>query len=406
MLKIFIEKWWVIVGVLLLSMYIYGYFRMYFYLDDLFWFTLMSQSLPEIMSSPLSEHINYLFKIFFKIEWNLIGFNFPPYLFISIAIHGFVVWLIYSLSIMTSGRKDLSAFVAILFTINTNWNEIVLWVSGQTVSFTVVFVLLSMIAIWKNRYQVLTIGLATMTSAIALGLPLAFLFTYGYKIGKWQISKEGWGVVGVILMISLIYIFIPSDRTAVEITLSSVVSIVIFWILSIINIMISRFFVPFDQFESVRLAVVILALCILVYKYKDSFRVIWADMWSRFLFLQIGIYYLVVATGRFQYGDLLIRTERFAYLGLALFFLLLVRIFRNVSLNKLIYLMPLLIFIQCLGFFVRAESYVIKPQRLKSLVVEIRATDQNIIKYDDYLPEYVFPRKAMRYKDLVHLINH
>ena len=154
-----IEKWWVLISlILLVGLYMWGVKYMYFHQDDLDWFMMANQPFWEVMSSPLSDHINYLFRILLKFEWDIFHLYFPGYLFVSTVMHALVVAMIYKVAKATSGRLDLAAMAALIFSINTNWTEVVLWTSGQTISITALFVLLVMHAIWQKNIVVFLYG--------------------------------------------------------------------------------------------------------------------------------------------------------------------------------------------------------------------------------------------------------
>ncbi len=382
----------VFVIIILVGIYIYGYQQMFFHQDDLDWFILANQPFWGVMSAPIGDHVNFVWRLLLKAEWELFGLYFPLYLAVSVILHGGVIWCLYKLAKLSSGRSDLAAVAAILFTINTNWTETVLWISGQTITITVLFVLLGMQAIWKKRGETIWLLLASMTSSLAVGL----------LAGAGVVYRRGLiPLVGVLIL----FFFVASDGTAVEFGWEWVMRVVSVAGGMTINAVIGRFFVPFDRFEGVRIVGVGVLLVYGAWRWRGQLREVWQDQWSRFLIVQIVIYNLVVALGRAQYGIGIMRAERYTYLGLALFLLLVVRVLRNWQIGKWIWIVPVLVLMQGVGFYTRARMYVVRPQQMKQLFVEINEQGRENIKLDQYLPHFVLNDERLKYQDLMNLIN-
>lgn len=377
---------------------------MYFHQDDLDWFLLAHKPFADIMNASIGDHVNYLFRILLKIEWSMFHLYFPGYLMVSVIMHAGVVWLVYKLSLLTSERRDLSAYAALLFTINTNWTEVVLWISGQTISITVIFVLMSMFSIWKKRGEVVSLFLASWTSALALGLPIAAILTYGIDFAKKRISRAGYGAIGSMFLVLILIMWKRSDGTELELSLLWAKMVVEVWGLAMINSVLGRLLIPFDSLEIWRIGGVCLLIVGGAWKYREQIIAIWRDSWSRFLIVQMSVYYLIVAVGRAQYGVGIMRAERYAYLGLALFLLLLSRVLRKAQLGRWIWVVPLLLIIQSIGLYRRAEDYVVRPQQLKRVVEEV-LRDVEKIDENAYLPHFVLNDERLRYSDLMMLIN-
>lgn len=410
MISRIIEKWWwVITGIILGGLYVYGYKEMFFHQDDLDWLAMANHPFWQVMASPIGDHVNYLFRVLFKIEWNIFGLYFPGYYAVSVTMHAIVIYLLYLLARETSGRRDLAAICALLFTINTNWTEVVLWISGQTISITVLFVLLAMLSIWKKRGEVLTLFLASWTSALALGLPFATLLVYGLQKSKKYFymlkPKTGWGTLLTLLGVAMVYYFFGTDGTKIEFGWQWGVQVAMVWVLAMVNSVVGRLFMPFDRFETLRIMGVLIFFLGGMWIWRDKLISIWRDSWSRFLILQISFYYLIVSVGRAQYGVGIMRAERYAYLGLALFLLLVVRVLRGWKMGGWVWIVPALIIVQCLGFYVRARAYVIRPQQMRTLFEEVRRTDPKDIDPDKYLPHFVLNDERLRYSDLLKLMN-
>ncbi|MEI8232472.1 MAG: hypothetical protein WCG44_01890 [bacterium] len=392
-----LEKYWFIAsGLLLFGLYLYGYQKMYFHQDDLDWFLMAQRPFWQVINFPIGDHVNYLFRLLIKFEWEVFHFNFPSYLMVSTLMHAVVVWLLYDLASQTSKRKDLAAIVALIFTINTNWTEAILWTSGQTISITAIFVLLAMQAMWKQKFQAVALFLASWTSALAIGL-----------IGATAIVFEKMRVKAILvgLILGLIYFWKGTDGTAIEYGTKWLFNVFVVWGLAIINTVIGRLFIPFDRFEILRICLVCLMVILAVWKWRFKLKEIWNDTLTRFLLLQIVLYYLIVAAGRAQYGIGIMRAERYAYLGLVLCLLLMVRILRKVKIGNWIWILPVIILIQSIGLYRRAEDYIVRPQQLKILVNEIRKSGISEEKYEEYLPHFVLNDERLKYRDLMILLN-
>jgi len=400
-----IEKWWVYISLtLLVILYIWGVQNMYFHQDDLDWFMMANRPFWSVMSAPLSDHINYLFRVLLKLEWDAFHLFFPAYLMVSTIMHFLVVLLIYKVAKATSGRADLAAMAALLFTINTNWTEVVLWTSGQTISISALFVLLAIYAIWKRKHRSIYLWLSTFTSALALGsLPATFL-VYGVDYKKKKIFKLGFAVILMSIIVFLFYKYIATDGTKIEYSVSWVLQVVEVMGLAIINTVIGRLFIPFDKFEIVRIAMVCMGLVIGIWSMRKNYRYLLHDKWSVFLILQIIFYYLIVAVGRAQYGVGIMRAERYAYLGLALVLLLCVRILRKTKIDKWIWVVPCLVIVSCIGLYRRSVDYVKRPQQLKQVIEQVQK-DSKTINPDLYLPYEILNDERLKYIDLIKLIG-
>jgi hypothetical protein len=357
-----------------------------------------------VIAAPLSDHINYLFRLLLKFEWDYFHLFFPSYLFVSVVMHAVVIWLLYSLARLTSQRGDLAAIVAVIFAVNTNWTEVVLWISGQTISISVIFVLLAMIFVWHKKYIGVWIGVATLTSALALGLLPATLLRFGIDYKSRKLKTLGIWMIMLGILVLLIYKYLATDGTQIEYSLTWVMQVIEVIGLAILNTVIGRLFLPFDRFEILRIMLVSLVTISIVWKQRDKLLEIAKDKWSIYLALQIFFYYLIVAVGRAQYGVGIMRAERYAYMGLALILLLGVRMLRNTQLGNWVWVVPYVVIVQCVGLLNRAEDYIVRPIQLKALVQEVQKEPTKYNK-DDYLPHFVLNDERLKYGDLIKLIG-
>lgn len=400
-----IEKWWALISLcLLVGLYIWGAKFMYFHQDDLDWFMMANRSFWRVMKVPLSDHINYLFRVLLKFEWDIFHLYFPAYLFISTTMHFLVVMMIYKIVKATTGRSDLPAIMALIFTINTNWTEVVLWTSGQTISISALFVLFAMLAIWKKRYRSIFVLLSTFTSALALGLLPATFLTYGYDLKMKKVFKLGLAVILISLMVFMFYKFVATEVTEIEFSLTWIVSVVEVMGLAIVNTVIGRLFVPFDEFEVIRIVLVMSGLTLGLWRFRKNIKELLRDKWSLFLIIQTFFYYLVVAVGRAQYGVGIMRAERYGYLGLAMALLLFARMMRKVKIGKWVWVVPIIVVLQCVGLYRRAEDYVVRPQALKNVVEQLQKSKKSVSP-DAYLPFEILNDERLKYRDLINLIG-
>ncbi len=391
-----IEKWWIGVGIILAGTFVYGYHNMFFHQDDLDWLILANQSWGAVMSAPIGDHVNYVWRALLKIEWELFGLQFPLYLGVSIIIHGLVTYMIYRCAKEISGRVDMAGDADLLFCANANWSETVLWMSGQTITLTALLVLLSIYALARDKYKLMTLWLASWTSALALGSLVATWITYPRK-------RIGIGVI--LTIVGLIYVWKGTDGTQVEISFSWLLSVVEVMILAVVNTVVGKFIIPFDRFETGRIVLVVSLSLVGLWKWRGKLGEVVRDKWSRFLMLQLFFYYLIVAAGRAQYGVGIMRAERYAYLGLALGLLLLARVMRKGRIDKWIWVLPIIVTMQCLGFYVRARVYVERPQQMRTLFHEVKNTKRNNIQMEEYLPHFVLNDERLKYRDLLQLMS-
>lgn len=382
---------WVLIVIILVGMYVFGLKQMYFHQDDLDWFLLANHPWLQFMGAPIADHINYVWRILLKLEWDLFGLHFAPYYTVSVAMHACVVWLLYRVSLLISRRRDLACASALLFVINTNWTETVLWISGQTILITVVFVLLGIYAILQQRREKISLTLASLTSSLALGFLGATFMQY---------KKHRWTLVGIGATLVLVYLWKGTDSTHIEVSWRWIVQVGLVMGLAIMNSVVGRLIIPFDRFELARIWIVVIASLIFGYVYRLKLKSLWSDQVSRFLIWQIGFYYLIVAIGRAQFGVGIMRAERYAYLGLALLLLLGVRILRNMTIEQWWPFLALLVIVQSLGFYQRAMVYVQRPQGLRQVVSLVEGLDHGHCYQDAFLPHFVLNDERLHYTDL------
>jgi hypothetical protein len=398
--KIITKRWIYIVGALLAFVYFWGAKNMYFHQDDLDWFILANQPLSGVLQAPIGDHVNYLWRILLSLEWNLFGLQFAPYLLVSLLLHGGVIWLLYKITYETTKRKDLSVMAAIIFAINTNWTEIILWISGQTISITVFFVLLAMYSHLRKRGQGITLLLSGMTSALALGLPLAHFLTYGFDFAKKRFTRSVVYSVATLALVGLVYFFKGTDGTKIAYSLDWVIQVAEVATLMLVNTVVGRLFIPFDRYEIVRIILVLVGGTVLIWKQRSNLRTLRSDKWSRFLILQLIFYNLIVAAGRAQFGVGIMRAERYGYLGLSLVLLIVARVLRKTTLSQWVWWIVLvLVGLQTVGFYRRANDYIVRPQQLKQLIEQVRSGEDKS-EGDVYLPHFVLNDERLKYSDL------
>lgn len=392
-----ILKWWKgLVGVIIAGMFVWGAYNMYFHQDDLDWFILANRPWSGVMAAPIGDHVNYVWRVLLKTEWDLYGWNFVPYLAVSLAIHAGVIGLLYKLAKLSSGREDLAVMVTLIFAINTNWTETILWISGQTITITALFVLVAMVAIWEKKAEFVWLLLSSWTSALAIGLLLASLAVF---------KKLSGGIIAILVGLGLIYKMWSTDGTHVAASVAWMIKVIEVWGLMIVNSVVGRLVIPFDRYETLRIGIVSLLMIYGLWRGRGELKVIWRDAWSRFLLLHLGLYNLIVAVGRAQYGVGMMRAERYTYLGLLLVLLLAVRVLRKVKIDKFVWLVPVIVLVQCIGFYHRARTYIERPQQLRNLIVEIRQTESSQIDPEAYLPRFVLNDERLKYRDLLPLLK-
>jgi hypothetical protein len=316
---------------------------------------------------------------------------------VSLLIHASVIGILYKLAKLSSGRGDLAAIAALIFSINTNWTETVLWISGQTITITALFVLLAMLAIWKKKWEGTMLLLVSWTSALAIGVLGASVFVFRQLRVK---------TAAILTLLFVIYKTWATDGTNIAANLAWVVQVGLVWGLMLVNSVIGRLIIPFDRFEILRIVLVTILLVYGAWRGRARLYDLWRDEWSRFLLIQLGLYNLIVAVGRAQYGVGIMRAERYAYLGLILVLLLAVRVMRKVKHGTWAWLVPAIVLAQCVGLYHRASSYIVRPQQLKQLVEEVQRTEFTHINQNEYLPHFVLNDERLKYSDLLPLLKH
>lgn len=400
------DKWWVIAAIMLGVIYGYGHQKMFFHQDDLDWLILANKSWGGIIAAPIGDHINYLWRLLLKSEWELFGLNFPAYLTVSVALHGMNVWLLYQVA-RRIGNESWARLAALIMSVNTNWTETVLWMSGQTILITATLVLLANWARSRKKWQLTTLALASLTSALALGTVVASGLIDGIDWTKKKLKRVGVGVGIVVGWIALIYLTVASDGTELAVSGNWVVKVIGVMGLAIVNTAVGRAIIPFDRLEMVRIVGVAIAMVGLGWKYRARLGEWRQDSWVQFLSVQILAYYLIVAVGRAQYGLGIMRAERYAYIGLALILLLGVRLARTVRVKTWMLVGVLLIVtLQSWGLWVRAEQYIRRPTQMRMLFEQIINQEIKTEMEREYLPHFVLNDERLKYGDIKILFEH
>ncbi|MFZ2200013.1 MAG: hypothetical protein WAV40_04450 [Microgenomates group bacterium] len=404
MQKIILKWWKVSIFLMLGAIYFWGVKNMYFHQDDLDWFMMANRPFWQVIAAPLSDHINYIFRVLLKVEWDNFHLFFPGYLAVSVLLHTGVIALLYQLVKLTTGRRDLAVYSALLFTINTNWTEVVLWSSGQTISISALFVLLALQSVWKAKNRSIWIFLSSFTSALALGMIPATLLTDGIDYKKRKLYRVGFAMILISAIVLLFYKFVATDGTQIEYSLAWGVRVIEVMVLGVVNTVIGRLVIPFDKYETIRIILVSLLLGYGLWRYRDKIFKLLKDKWSVFLLMQLFFYYLIVAIGRSQYGVGIMRAERYSYIGLALVLLLIARIIRNWQTRKWAWIVPCLVILQMIGLYRRAQDYIVRPQLLRGVVQEVQKSRVNV-NPESYLPYEILNDERLKYSDLIKLID-
>lgn len=395
-----IEKWWVIAVIMLVVIYGYGYQKMFFHQDDLDWLILANKSWEGIISAPIGDHINYLWRLLLKAEWELFGLNFPAYLSVSVALHGINVWLLYQVA-RRIGNESWARMAALIMIVNTNWTETVLWMSGQTILITAILILLVNWARISKKWQLTTLALSSITSALALGTIAASGVIDGVNWQRKRLSRVGVGVGVIVGLVALIYLTVASDGTELAVSGNWAVQVMEVMGLAIMNTAVGRALIPFDRLEMVRIVGVGIATIGLGWKYRARLSEWKQDSWVRFLSVQILAYYLIVSLGRAQFGIGIMRAERYAYIGLALILLMVVRIVRIVRVKTwMIVGVLLIVILQSWGLWVRAEKYVERPKQMRILFEQISEKGISAEQMGEYLPHFVLNDERLKYGDI------
>lgn len=390
-----INKYWYLgVATIIGFVLYYSATKMFFHQDDVDWFILANKSWRELLRTPIGDHVNYLWRILLKFEWDMFGLNFLPYTLVSMLMHIVVLRLIYVIALESSGRRDLAIAAVCLFALNTNWTETLLWISGQTIIITVIFVLMATHMIWRRTLRSMGLFLASLTSALAIGVLGASLIVY---------KKIRPKVIVIFIVLGILYKFMGGDGTRLELGMELVwKSIAVGWLM-VVNTVIGRTLIPFDRFETFRIALMMILVGWLGWKNRVKIANDWGDEWSRFLMLQLVIYYGVVAIGRSQFGLGIMRAERYAYLGLAIVLLILARVLRGVRIKYLGLIVASLMFVQCVGFWQRAKVYIVRPSQVRTLFVSLEKVRSGECYHDAFLPYYVLQDQRLKYSDLIKL---
>lgn len=369
---------------------------MWFHQDDLSWMKLAQLSWSEQFSTPVNEHINYLFRVMFRIEYINFGWNYGYYWVVSVLIHIGVILGIFNLTKILTNDKKLGLLAGLLFSINTNWNEVVMWVSGQTISITVLVVIWTIYWVFerKNYWKIGgAILLSSITSALAAWLPV-LLGPFYYKDKKILYPS----ILALSFMAGVYLFFSSGVGGEIGHNIWQIVGVLS---LGIINTVLGRLWWPFEIGEQYRIAITFILLLMILVKWgRQIFKTIYADKRILFLLVAVIVYYGFVAIGRAQYGIGMMRAERYAYMGLALLLPVIYRVAQELKFKlKLIVGMTLVLFvIQLFGFSERMKLYMIRPSQLKNFHNQILNLDKSKCYKNEVFPEFVFGNNNTYYQ--------
>lgn len=415
---IFLAPYLVFISVLVIFQF--GFRKMYFHQDD-FSYLISSQvrNIGDLLKEPVGEHLHYVFRLFFNLEWEFFGLNFVPYFLVSIGLHLLNLLVMWLIILRLTHNKFLAWAATIIFSINTNWNETVLWISGQTITLS------SLLVFWAycfvtdikdSQFKLkdwlsLTVFLILpgITSGLGVWLPLVVLGFYGINYPKRKINWKGYASLIALSVFLFLYIT-RSDGVISEVseTILMVKTLFlgfIFTILAIGNTAVGETLVPWDGQMGLRIIVVFSLLLVSFKRRKEILRIFLFDKSVWFAMVCLLLYYYFVGISRVQYGIGIAKANRYAYMGLIFILILLTQVLNKMKINRgLIALFSIVILlIQIHGFYWRAEPYTQRPTQVRIMVKKLKQASG--CYQDDYLPSYVSPIKIHKYSELLPLIN-
>ena len=369
---------------------------MWFHQDDLTWMRLAQHSWGEQLLIPVNEHINYLFRLMFKLEYELFGWNYGEYFAVSLMLHLITMVLVGKITTIVTNNRTWGRWAAIIFAVNTNWNETVFWISGQTIQISAV---LGLFTIWLILRQakwpmiLLAMVAASVTSALVVWLPLV---TWAVWYRQRALSR-----VSVLVLVGIGLIYGKQGNLSVGESINWV-TVAITGGLMVINTLIGRLWWPWEVGEMGRIGVTTGAII--------GWGIVWGKKWAQwvkknrqiiYLLVSLAAYYGIVAVGRAQYGIGIMRAERYAYLGLALFLPIAMWTLSQMKV-KLQWVgggAIIILMIQTAGLTDRMGRYVERPRQLKDLSQKIEQLDKTKCYRDDYFPNFVFGNETTTYSE-------
>ncbi len=398
----------------------FGLTSMYFHQDDLTYLINSNTNLLNLLTAPVNEHLHYTFTLLFKLQWQLFHLYFAPYFLISVVLHLLNLWLLWLIVKQLTKDSFLAWIAVLLFILNNNWNETILWISGQTItlsSFFVFFAIYRLLQLKEKPFSfkkllvfIPILTLPSLTSALGLWLPVVILPFYGLNFSK---RKLNW--IGVSSLLSLLTIFLfystqssglNPDSQIPHFTFSTLITIVSITFLAPLSTALGSLFVPWDLFRTRAIILIFLTFSLLTTSHKKILSFL-KNKDNLFFLSCLFAYYLVIAVGRFQFGLGIAKANRYAYIGL-FFLLILAARFLNQYTHKplkakIILFSLFIILIQISGFYSRAIPYTTRPTQVRSMIEQLQTLTG--CYQDGYLPDFVSPIPVSKYSDLLPLIN-
>lgn len=404
-----------IIFFLLSGVFVFGVQNMYFHQDDIIYLVQSASGIKTFLAIPANEHLNYVFRVLIWSEWSLFGLNYPLYLLVSVLIHLANTLLLRSLVRTITHSYWVSNLAAILFVVNTNWNETVLWISGQSFTFSILLSLMAyrlILILNEKKFTkkceiiclVVLLTLPGFTSGVGLWLPISTLLVYGRSKTQ-KMTTIGKASALSILGLTLAYIKLLDSGIFKyylnELGLRKLSHIVLFPFLSFFNSVVGRLLVPWDNLRSIRVLLVVILVAWLFKRREYLIRLL-QKIDFKFSLISLSIYYISITWGRVIYGLGAARAERYAYLGLIFFIILFSQLVMMMKLKKHIVSLVVLIIVgmQIMGFVGRSRAYFVRPRMVKQLISNIRELDRSTCYKNALLPDYIDEYTDLMYSDL------
>ena len=403
-------------------LFIYGTQQMYFHQDDVDTLVEVVSHWPQSLLTTQNEHVVVFHRLFVRMEWEMFRIYFPGYLFVSFLFHGVNLFLLGVIAKKVT-RSSFAAVVAVsLLAINSNWNEVIYWMTGQQQLLWTFFSLLSFLytyTLWQQKkslksIQFLIVYVLSILPGLNFGAGMAWplilflLFGWRWRKKRFSITPLGYTFIVSQVLLSMLYLSLVQQKIATHNSVDdwfNLFGIVRFVVVGIGLSIVGRALWPFDQIRTMVVLLLLFTSSVILYLRTKAWKPLLQDK-----IIQAGILitfatYTIYALPRWHFGMWQAMAQRYVYMPM--FFLVLALIVVLHKLNVLEQYKKAVVIVcvgfmllQTAGFLWRVQPWLLRPQQMRVVFEEIDALPPTACINDEFLPKYINPFPFRRYSDI------
>lgn len=407
--------------VALTILFIYGTQKMYFHQDDVDTLVEVVNHWPGALFTTQNEHVVLFHRLFVRLEWELFRIYFPGYLFFSFLFHGLNLFLLGVIAKKVT-KSSFAALVAVsLVAINSNWNEVIYWMTGQQQLLWTFFSLVSFLytyTLWQQKkpfapIQYIYVCILSLLPGVNFGAGMAWpailfiLFGWRWKNKKLSITPIGVTVIFSQIVLSVLYLYLVQNKIETHDSVAhwfNLFGIFRFVLVGVGMSMVARALWPFDQIRTMVIMLILFTGGVILYLRTKPWKLLLQDKIVQSGILITLATYTIYALPRWHFGLWQAMAQRYVYMPMFFLVLALVVVLQKIKLLEhkkiIVFLCISFVILQTAGFFWRVEAWLVRPNQTRVLFEKIDALKPSDCINDDYLPTYINPFPFRRYSDI------